>query len=51
MAEHGRRRRARYDDDAVELRYFGDEQETRCRGRNVVERCLGQLKQSRDIAM
>ncbi|WP_367379420.1 hypothetical protein [Subtercola boreus] len=30
---------------------FGDEQKTRYRGRNVVERCFEKLKQSRGIAM
>ncbi|MBO1740158.1 transposase, partial [Leifsonia sp. TF02-11] len=30
---------------------FSDEQKTRYRGRNVVERCFNQLKQWRGIAM
>lgn len=41
---HRRKRRGR----PIE---FGDEQKTRYRGRNVVERCFGKLKQWRGIAM
>lgn len=41
---HRRKRRGRPID-------FGDEQRARYRGRNVVERCFGKLKQWRGIAM
>ncbi|MET4783718.1 transposase, partial [Glaciihabitans sp. UYNi722] len=41
---HRRKRRGRPID-------FGDEQKARYRGRNVVERCFGKLKQWRGIAM